>query len=131
MNLFVMYATCILLLAHVGRSSWSFDMYFRQLPGGREGIPQLTHMVLGAARWISTWWPVCILLGAGLSFGVPVLLRRSPQGVRLLDRAARWMSNYHATVLVLFVAGMFTTYWVVDLALRLPFLQIIEQLTSR
>jgi hypothetical protein len=81
--------------------------------------------------WLSTWWPVYMLVGAGLAFGLPMFLRRSPAGARVLQAVGRWMSNHHATVLVLFVAGMFSLYRVVDLAIILPVNRMIEQLTSR
>jgi len=129
-NLFLMYATCVCLLALSAVDRTRFEAVYAQLPGGRENVPRFTQWVMGMLGWLATWWPLCLLLGAAAAFGGPALLRRTPAGERLLTKGERWLTEYHATVVVAFVAFMFTAYWTVDQAMLLPWLRIIEALTG-
>lgn len=130
-SLFVMFTTCVVLLAFNAVDEAQLRVLFAQLPGGLEGVPRITLRVFGMLDWLSRWWPLCILLGAAATLGLPSLLRRTPAGERLVANAARWMTQYHGTVVVLFVALMFILYRTISQALFLPMLKIIEQLTSR
>jgi len=129
-SLFAMYATSILLLARSAVDKGQWEAIFLQLPGGREGIPGYTITVLSVLWWLRRWWPLCLALGAAAAFGIPAALRRTPEGERLLAAGARWMSAYQGTVIVLFVAIQFSAYAAVAHALSLPWIKIIEALTS-
>lgn len=129
-SLFVMFATCVALCALTGGTRAGYEAFYAGLPGGAAGTPGFTRAVMGLLGWLATWWWLCIALGAAVAFGTPALLARSEDGRRFLAAADAWMTRYQPTVLVVFVAAMFAIYWTVDLALRLPWLQIMEQLTA-
>ena len=130
-NLFVMFVTCVGLCALTGASYGArHTEVFAGLPGGAEGIPSFTRSVFGLLAWLASWWALCVAVGAAVAFGGPRLLRSSKRGRRFLADADGWMTKYQSTVVVVFVAEMFSIYWMIDLAVTLPWLSIIAQLTS-
>ena len=129
-SLFVMFATCVGLCAQTGTSVPDLEAMYQGMPGGSEGVPGFTLTVMGLLNWLASWWPICFALGAAVAFGGPPLLRRSSGGRNFLTAADAWLTKYHGTVVVVFVAGMFWIYRAIDLALWLPVTQIFDQLTG-
>ena len=130
-NLFIMFATCVGLCAQSGTAyEGRFEALFAGMPGGEEAMPHYTRFVVGLLIWLARWWLLLVALGAAVLFGGPSLLRRSPGGREHLASADAWMTKYHGTVVVVFVAMMFSIYWAIDLALTLPWLRVMEQLSG-
>lgn len=130
-NLFVMFVTCVGLCALTGASYGArHEAIFAAMPGGTEAIPSFTRSVLGLLTWLARWWTLCVAIGAAVAFGGPHLLGSSNGGRRFLADADAWMTKYQGTVVVVFVAAMFSIYWTIDLAVTLPWIQVIDQLTG-
>ncbi|MHC4341955.1 MAG: hypothetical protein ACYSX0_17280 [Planctomycetota bacterium] len=130
-SLFVMFVTCVGLCALTGASyDVRYEAIFAGLPGGAEAIPSFTRSVLGLLTWLASWWTLCVALGAAVAFGGPHLLQSSKGGQKFLAGADAWMTKYQGTVVVVFVAAMFSIYWMIDLAVTLPWIEIMDQLTG-
>jgi type IV pilus assembly protein PilC len=62
-----------------------FESVFKQLPGGEEGLPGITKVMMNISKWLVAWW-WAFLLGMGLLFwGVPRLMGMSAGGRYFMD----------------------------------------------
>jgi type IV pilus assembly protein PilC len=62
-----------------------FEEVFKGLPGGQEGLPGITKVMMSISQWLVRWW-WAFLLGLGLLFwGIPKLVATTPGGRYFID----------------------------------------------
>jgi len=62
-----------------------FEDVFKQLPGGEEGLPQITKVMMGISAWLVQWWWAFIGGLLLLFWGIPKLMGMSAGGQYFLD----------------------------------------------
>ena len=130
-GIFIILATTICFLAWHGTAETAkHEELFRGLPGGMEGMPGFTLFFLHLTGWFARWWWLCLIALAGILEGGHRLLGRSQEGRQFLGKASRTMTLYQPVILALYVVLLFSTMWAHDLAMRLPYIQIMDSLTG-
>ena len=62
-----------------------FEEVFRGLPGGAEGLPGITKVMMGISDWLVQWWWAFLLTVFGLVWALPRLIAMSAGGRYFID----------------------------------------------
>lgn len=107
-----------------------FHETFRSLPGGEEGLPEITRNQLRFYDWISGWWWACILLSIGVFLVVPRVMQTDPEGQMRIAKLDKTLDKYGGAALALSAALIASFFAFLVMGMIMPLLAIVDQLTE-
>jgi len=82
----VLVVIVLILLFIMTRVVPKFEEVFRGLPGGQEGLPGITKVMMSISRWLVTWWWAFILTLVALLVALPKIVAATAGGRYFIDR---------------------------------------------
>jgi len=127
-SLFLMIAVAVGVSARFGGYAEAFTETFKSLPGGMEGVPRYTLMMLALSGFFATWWWLVLAVVAGALFGGAHWLERTEEGRAQLARLARGADKYRFLLNTAFIVVLWEIWSAHALATQLPLLRMIQAL---
>ncbi len=63
-----------------------FEEVFKGLPGGAEGLPGITKVMMSISKWLVQWWWLFLLTMVGLFWAIPRIIGMSAGGRYFIDQ---------------------------------------------